>query len=106
MFRTNFRVESLFHISYLTPATTAKYLGLHLDKKLNWKDHIVKKRKQMDLRHKELYWLLGRTSHLSVDNKLRRTNSLLLLYGHMTLNYGAVLASPITQSYRDVSLKY
>jgi hypothetical protein len=24
----------------------------------------------MDLRHKELYWLLGRKSHLSVDNKL------------------------------------
>jgi hypothetical protein len=23
----------------------------------------------MDLRHKELYWLLGRTSHLSVNNK-------------------------------------
>jgi hypothetical protein len=24
----------------------------------------------MDLRHKELYWLLGSKSHLSVDNKL------------------------------------
>ena len=24
----------------------------------------------MDLRHKERYWLLGRTSYLSVDNKL------------------------------------
>jgi len=24
----------------------------------------------MDLRHKELYWLLGRKSHLSVENKL------------------------------------
>jgi hypothetical protein len=41
-----------------------------LDNKLNWKEHIIKKRKQMDLRHKELYWLLGRISHLSVDNKL------------------------------------
>jgi len=51
-------------------ATTVKYLGLHLDNKLNWKDHITKKRKQMVLQHKELYWLLGRTSHLSVDNKL------------------------------------
>ena len=45
------------------------YLELHLDNKLNWKDHIIKKRKQMDLRHKELYWLLGRKPHL-VDNKL------------------------------------
>ena len=46
------------------------YLGLYLDKKLNWKDRVMKKRKQMDLRHKEFYWLHGRKSHLSVDNKL------------------------------------
>jgi hypothetical protein len=41
-------------------ATTAKYLGLQLDTKLNWKTHLIKKRKQMDLRYKELHWLLGR----------------------------------------------
>jgi hypothetical protein len=41
-----------------------------LDTKLNWTEHIIKKRKQMDVRHQELYWLLGRKSHLSVDNKL------------------------------------
>jgi hypothetical protein len=55
-----------------------------LDKKLNWKDHTIKKRKKMDLRHKELYWLLGRTSHLSADNKLLLYKSLItpvLTYG-------------------------
>jgi hypothetical protein len=41
-----------------------------VDNKLTWKDHIIKKRKQMDLRRKELYWLLGMKSHVSVDNKL------------------------------------
>jgi hypothetical protein len=51
-------------------ATTAKYRGLHLDTKLNWKEHIVKKRKQMDLRYKELHWLHGRSSLLSVNNKI------------------------------------
>ena len=41
-----------------------------MDNKLNWKDHITKKLKEKDLRHKDIYWQLGRTSHLSVDNKL------------------------------------
>jgi hypothetical protein len=77
-----------------------------LDNKLNWKENISKKRKQMDLRHKELYWFLGRISHLSVDNKLLLYKSIITPYGHMALNYGAVLASPISQSYRDASLKY
>jgi hypothetical protein len=41
-----------------------------LDTKLNWREHITKKRKQINLRYKELYWLLGRPSHLSVNNEL------------------------------------
>jgi len=61
----------------IPPATTVKYLGLHLDNKRNWKEHIIKKRKQMDLRHKELYWLLGRSSPLSVGNKLLLYKSLI-----------------------------
>jgi len=51
-------------------AKTVKYLGLHLDTKLNWRDHIAKKRKQMDLRYRELNWLLGSTSPLLINNKL------------------------------------
>ena len=47
-----------------------KYLGMHMDYKLSWKDHIVKKRKQVELKVKELSWLLGRKSQLSIDNKL------------------------------------
>jgi hypothetical protein len=54
----------------ISPAKTVKYLGLHLDTKLIWRHHITKKRKQMDLRYKELYWLLGKSSPLSINNKL------------------------------------
>jgi len=54
----------------IPPATTVKYLGLHLDNKLNWKEHIIKKWKQMDLRHKAIYSLLGTSSRVSVGNKL------------------------------------
>jgi len=37
-----------------------KYLGMHLDHKLNWRDHIVTKREQIELKVKKLSWLLGR----------------------------------------------
>ena len=44
-----------------------KYLGLHFDSRLNWKEHIAKK---IDLKTKEIKWLIGKKSHLSIENKL------------------------------------
>lgn len=59
-----------FDDQLLPQSTTAKYLGLHLDRRLTWKTHIQTKRRQLNLKFKKLYWLLGTKSKLSTKNKL------------------------------------
>jgi hypothetical protein len=52
-----------------SPST--KCLGIYLDNHLTWKEHIrKKKRKQIDLKIKDMYWLIGRNSMLSLKNKI------------------------------------
>ena len=46
-----------------------KYLGMHLDSKLNWSKHIITKRKQLNIQKSKMYWLIGRKSKLSIENK-------------------------------------
>jgi hypothetical protein len=41
-----------------------------IDTKLAWKQHIVKKRKQVNITIKQLNWLLARKSNLAIENKL------------------------------------
>ena len=48
-----------------------------LDTKLRWKEHIKKKRIELDIRLPKLYWLLGRKSKLSAYNKLLFYNQVL-----------------------------
>jgi ABC-type cobalamin transport system permease subunit len=49
---------------------TAKYLGMTLDAKLRWKVHVMKKREELGLKYKRMYWLMGRRSAMSTHNKL------------------------------------
>lgn len=58
-----------FNGQQLKHVNTVKYLGMHLDRKLNWKNHIFNKRKQLGIQLHKLYWMLGRTSRLSIQNK-------------------------------------
>ena len=48
---------------------SVKYLGTHLDSKLNWSIKVKMKRQQMRDRMRNLYWLVGRKSTLSLENK-------------------------------------
>jgi hypothetical protein len=51
-------------------ANTAKYLGMTLDAKLRWIEHIKGKRDELNIKFRKVYWLLGRNSELSVHNKI------------------------------------
>jgi hypothetical protein len=65
------------HHTIIPQAQSVKYLGLQLDGRLTWKDRIAKKRKQINLSIKEINWLIGRKSHLYIENKI-------LIYGAET----------------------
>jgi len=51
-------------------AETVKYLGLHFDKSLTWKNHVAKKRKQLDLETRKNTGSLENIPPLSLENKL------------------------------------
>lgn len=51
-------------------ANSAKYLGMNLDIKLKWNVHIKKKREELGIKYRKLYWLLNRRSQLTIENKL------------------------------------
>lgn len=51
-------------------ANNAKYLGMTLDARLHWKVHVKKKVEELNIRFRNMYWLMGRRSEVSLHNKL------------------------------------
>lgn len=60
----------LINNQMITQKNEVKYLGLHLDRRLTWRTHIFTKRKQMGLKLRQLYWLIGKKSQLNLTNKI------------------------------------
>jgi hypothetical protein len=53
----------------LPQKSEAKYLGMHLDRRLTWAKHIKTKRKELILKAKQMNWLLERPTR-SIESKL------------------------------------
>lgn len=56
--------------SAIPQSNTVKYLGVTLDKRLTWRDHILSRRQTITTRTKLLYGLIGRKSPLCLTKKL------------------------------------
>ena len=48
------------------PVNTEKNLGMTLDSKLRWKALIKLKHEELQLKFRQMYWLLGPRSELSI----------------------------------------
>jgi hypothetical protein len=80
----------------IPPANTAKCLGMTLDAKLRCKAHIKKKREELQIKFRKMYWPLGRRSELSMYNKLLLYTQCCDQYGHLVSNYGNLRENAIS----------
>jgi hypothetical protein len=83
-------------------ANTAKYLWMTLDAKLRWKAHIKKRQWELQIQFREMYWLLGCRSQLSMYNKL-------LLYKQVLRPVGTFGVQPwgcLKKSNIDIAQRY
>lgn len=55
----------------------AKYLGMTLDVKLKWNEHVKKKKQELEIKYRSLDWLIGRRSSLSIQNKIAVYNQII-----------------------------
>jgi uncharacterized protein YeeX (DUF496 family) len=89
-------------------ANTAKHLGMTLDAKLRWKEHIKKKRHELIIKFRKMYWLLGRNSELSIHNKLTLYKQVIRpawIYGIHLWGYASESNIQVIQRFQNKVLK-
>ena len=69
------RRKDIHYVVYLNgvqvpQAESAKYLGLHLDSRLNWKHHVRQKALQISEKQRQMYWIIGRNAKTTLESKL------------------------------------
>jgi hypothetical protein len=71
---TNRKVGITISGKQLPHSDMAKYLRTTLDAKLRGKEHVKKKIEEHNIKYRKAKWLLGRTSQLSIQNKILAYN--------------------------------
>ena len=79
-----------FNQQPLPQADTVKYLGLHFDRRLNWKHHITQTRKHLNHKTEVYIGSLGSTHRSPCEIKPLFTKRSYAQYGHMVSNCGVV----------------
>lgn len=86
----------------LPHSNSAKYLGMTLDAKLRWSEHVKKKREELNIKYKKMNWLLGSKSQLSMRNKTLVYNQVL----KPVWTYGAQLWGCASKSNIEIIQKF
>jgi hypothetical protein len=86
----------------LTQTDDVKYLSTHLDRTLTWRKHISTKRKQLDLKLRKFYWIIGLKSQLSLVNKLLVYKAFL----KPTWTYGVQLWGSASNCNIEISVRF
>jgi len=90
-------------VNYLRILQTesAKYLGLHLDRGLNWNKHIFTKGEQLAFQLAKICWLFSSKSQLSAESKLwHYTKQFSIIFGLTASNCGIRSSIQIWKHYK------
>ena len=88
----------LFNGITIPSAQHVRYLGMHLDRRLTWRNHIAAKKTQINIKIRAHYWLLNKNSKLKLNHKVLLYNSII----KPIWTYGAQLWGKASASNVDI----